>query len=106
VPNPKLHDRRLSDRIATRIPAEIRSAQGARYNLVISDLSVDGCAIVSSNRPLKPGQAYGLKIRNLEVLGSIAAWTNEGASGLRFEQSLHPAVAAHFAALYPPPQAD
>lgn len=68
---------------------------------MISDLSVSGCAIVSTGHPLAPGTAYGLKIDGLETLGSVTAWSDGHAAGLEFENELHPAVSDHVAARHP-----
>jgi hypothetical protein len=77
------------------------SSRGIRHQVVISDLSVSGCAIVSAGHPLAPDTAYGLKIDGLETLGSTAAWTDGHAAGLEFESELHPAVSDHVAARHP-----
>jgi len=103
----KISERRGAQRLATRIAAVAKTAQGQRHALHISDLSVGGCAIdVAGPHPLKPGTAYGIKINGLETLGSTTAWTAGQSAGLEFERPLHPAVADHIAALHPPVPSD
>ena len=94
-------ERRRSARTRTRIRAVASTSKGLRHRVVISDLSVSGCAIVSAGHPLAPGAAYGLKIDGLETLGSTAAWSDGHAAGLEFENPLHPAVSDHVAARHP-----
>lgn len=101
MPEFQKSERRRAARTRTRIGAVASSSRGIRHNVVISDLSVSGCAIVSAGHPLAPGAAYGLKIDGLETLGSTAAWTEGHAAGLQFENELHPAISDHVAARNP-----
>ena len=94
-------ERRQSARTPTSITAVASTSRGTRHKVVISDLSVSGCAVVTTGHPLAPGVAYGLKIDGLETLGSTAAWTEGQAAGLAFETKLHPAVSDHVAARHP-----
>lgn len=99
--SPNSSERRKAARTPTRIRAVASTSRGIRHKVIISDLSVSGCAIVSAGHPLAPGTTYGLKIDGLETLGSTAAWSDGPAAGLEFESALHPAVSDHVAARHP-----
>jgi hypothetical protein len=94
-------ERRRAARTRTRIRAVASTSLGIRHKVVISDLSVSGCAIVTAGDRLAPGAAYGLKIEGLETLGSTAAWSDGQSAGLLFENELHPAVSDFVAARHP-----
>ena len=100
--NSRSAERRRAPRKPTHIRGVAKTSQGGRHALAITDLSVNGCAIVATGHPLRPGSTYGLKINGIETLGSTAAWAVGQSAGLAFASPLHPAVADHIAMLHPP----
>ena len=97
-------ERRRSARKPTQIRGIAKTSQGGRHALEVTDLSVNGCAVVATGHPLRPGAAYGLKINGLETLGSTSTWAAGKTAGLVFEHPLHPAVADHLVLLHPRPR--
>ena len=94
-------NRRMRKRTSTNISAKATTAFGAHHDVAIADLSASGCGVVTSGPALTPGVAYNVKIEGLEPQEARAAWAVGQRAGLTFSQSLHVAVADHFAQLYP-----
>jgi hypothetical protein len=88
-------DRRRAPRYGVEIEGIIRSGIGGEDRVAISSLSVDGCRFNSARRRISSGTPLTITVGPVALIQARVAWRVGPVHGLRFEQSLHPAVLDH-----------
>jgi hypothetical protein len=87
-------DRRTSERIVSRVDAEALVA-GRLGRGIVSNLSVDGCRIETTNGFVAQGDPIILRLPGtIRVVGTVV-WREGRAAGVKFRAPMHPAVVAH-----------
>lgn len=87
--------KRQVERRASRVevPGEIglKAIGRSMYRVRIRDLSTDGCKVELVDRPSVGGTML-IKFEGLEIMEADAAWIDGHVAGLKFRNSIHPAV--------------
>ncbi|MBC2670672.1 PilZ domain-containing protein [Novosphingobium piscinae] len=88
------------------MPARCRMVSGFVEDVVIRDISAEGCRIMSLALNLRPGTRVVVRPAGMEGLCGTVRWSGHNEAGIEFERPLHPAVAEHmhrsFATFLPP----
>ncbi len=92
--------KRKEDRKTLALDAKFK-AQHDRRDVLIADLSRNGCRLVSGGLHLPVGQGILLRPQGLQSLAAVVRWSMDGAIGVEFETPLHPAVVDHLCRLHP-----
>ena len=87
-------ERRAHERIAACVEVEALVA-GRLGRATVSDLSVNGCRIETSNGFVSPGDPIVLRLPNSIRMAGTVVWRDERNAGVEFRTSMHPAVVAH-----------
>lgn len=99
-------DFRRSCRKALAMPARCRMLSGFVEDVVIRDVSPEGCRIVSFALNVRPGTRVVIRPAGMEGLCATVRWAGRNEAGLEFEHPLHPAIADHmhrsYATFLPP----
>ena len=88
-------DDRRSTRLALVLPARCRTLNGFIDDVVIRDLSPEGCRIKSFALSVKVGSQVVLRPQNLEGLCGIVRWISGHEAGIEFERPLYAPVVEH-----------
>jgi hypothetical protein len=87
-------ERRRDDRVATQVDVEAL-VLGRLGRATVSNLSVNGCRIETSNGFVFPGDPIILRLPGtIRVVGTVV-WREGRDAGVEFRSPLHPAVVAH-----------
>jgi hypothetical protein len=89
---------RRSERTPLAAKASIRLARGAKFEVVVANLTNEGCCIVSKFLNLRAGDFVGLRIANMESWPATVRWSNHTTAGLEFIHPLYGPVAEHLQA--------
>jgi hypothetical protein len=81
--------RRRDSRLKATLDARLVTVSGS-HTLLICDLSMSGARLSSKHR-LRQGAQAVLSWLDFEAFGAIV-WTNDGVSGMEFDQLLDPSV--------------
>lgn len=104
--NQQATDCRRSRRMALAMPARCRKLSGFVEDVVIRDISSEGCRIMGFALNVQPGTRVVIRPNGMEGLCGIVRWTGRNEAGVEFERALHPAVAEHmhrsYATFLPP----
>lgn len=99
-------DCRRSRRLALAMPARCRMLSGFAEDVVIRDVSPEGCRIMSYALNLRPGTKVVVRPTGMEGLCGTVRWMGRHEAGIEFDRPLYPAVAEHmhrnFATFLPP----
>lgn len=91
--------RAINQRRAPREPvvlaAMCRTATGRSGEVVIIDLTAEGCRIFLKALPLSEGLKLRIRPDNFESLPGVVRWVSRGYAGIQFDRPLYGAVAAH-----------
>ena len=99
-------DLRRSERIQVTLPARCRAHRSLNADVVLSDLTAEGCCIFTKNIFLRVGERVVIRPESLEGLPAIVRWVYRHQAGVEFEQPLYGPVAEHLQQRYVafPPQ--
>ena len=86
-------ERRFSERISMHLSGLARVA-GRSERVTISDLSAEGCRLVTSHGFVEVGDSVALKFTEIRIRGDVV-WQCGREVGLQFHSRLHPAIVAH-----------
>jgi len=86
---------RRSIRLSMAMPARCRSLGGFVDDVVIRDLSADGCRIVSHALTARPGMRIVLRPSSMEGLCGEVRWVRGHEAGIEFERPLYAPVVEH-----------
>lgn len=91
---------RRSERLSVRMTASLREQSFSKFDVLVSDLSMDGFRCETHYR-LQPDAIVWLTIPGFAPLESRVVWANRNSYGCAFTQPLHVAVLEHVARLHP-----
>jgi hypothetical protein len=89
------YDRRAATRSAVRVGAGLYDNVRPSFDIVVIDLSTDGCGI-TTGLELEPGSRVWLKLPGLESWACKVVWCGDGRAGLSFDNPLHQGVLDRF----------
>ena len=99
-------DCRRSRRLALAMPARCRMLSGFVEDVVIRDISPEGCRIMGYALNIRPDTKVVVRPAGMEGLCGTVRWAGRYEAGIEFERPLHPAVAEHmhrsYATFLPP----
>lgn len=90
---------RRSERLSVRMTASLREQSFSKFDVEVSDLSIDGFRCETHYR-LIPDSIVWLTIPGFAPLESRVVWAGRNAYGCAFTQPLHVAVMEHVARLH------
>lgn len=97
---------RRSCRLALALPARCRTLGGFIDDVVIRDISAEGCRIVSRALTVRPGAMVVIRPNGLEGLCGTVRWVRGHEAGIEFEVPLYLPVVEHlhrsYASFLPP----
>lgn len=89
-------DRRLEPRPSLGRQGTLRTADGARFDIVVSDLTRDGCRL-HTDAALTPGAIVNVGLAHIGLTPAQIVWHGSAGYGCRFDQALpRGAVSAAF----------
>ncbi len=86
---------RKSERARVTISAICRTATGRSGDVVIVDLTAEGCRIFTKALALSPGLKVRIHPANFDVLPGVVRWISGGFAGIQFDKPLYGPVAEH-----------
>ncbi len=86
---------RRSQRLALVLPARCRTLSGFVDDVVIRDLSPEGCRIMSFALSVRAGAKVVLRPEHMEGLCGTVRWVNGNEAGVEFEHPLYAPVVEH-----------
>ena len=99
-------DGRRSRRMALAMPARCRMLSGFGEDVVIRDVSPEGCRIIGYALHVRPGSKVVVRPVGMEGLCGTVRWSAGHEAGVEFDRPLYPAIAEHmhrsFATFLPP----
>ena len=86
---------RKSQRAPVTLSATCRTATGRSGDVVIVDLTAEGCRIFTRALGLSVGLQVRIRPANFEVIPGVVRWVAGGYAGIEFERPLYGPVAEH-----------
>jgi hypothetical protein len=93
-------DKRRTKREKVIVAARCRKYDGLVENVILSDLSEDGCRLYADDMTLRVGQRLTLQPSKLDAIAGQVRWVDGNRAGVAFDQPLHSAVAEHLQQQY------
>ncbi|MBC2665658.1 PilZ domain-containing protein [Novosphingobium flavum] len=97
---------RRSVRLTLALPARCRSLNGFAQEVVIRDISVEGCRLISHSLSISPQAKVVIRPTGLEGLCGTVRWICGHEAGIEFDSPLYLPVVEHlhnrFASFLPP----
>lgn len=90
---------RRTKRVPVRGTVRVKRSGRARYQVMIFDLSSDGCKVEFADRPMID-ESVVVRLEGIEPLEASVRWMSGCVGGLRFSKKLHPAVLSLYLASY------
>ena len=75
--------------------ARLRSTGGMYWDVVVTDLSAEGCNIAKPDIRLRANQRISIKIESIDYLLGHVKWAAELSAGIEFDRPLYGPVAEH-----------
>jgi hypothetical protein len=75
--------------------ATCRTSEGGAEDVVLSDISLDGCGLVGSEGMVQPGQLVIMRMQSLEGLEGTVCWVKATRAGIKFARPLYAPVLDH-----------
>lgn len=88
-------DARRSRRLALTLPARCRTLNGFGDDVVIRDLSAEGCRIMSFALSVRVGGHVVVRPQGLEGLCGTVRWVRGHEAGIEFDRPLYTPVVDH-----------
>jgi len=99
-------DPRRSRRLSLAMPARCRTLKGFVEDVVIRDISAEGCRIVSHALTVRSGAQVVVRPNGMEGLCGTVRWVRGQEAGIEFDRPLYLPVVEHmhrrFASFLPP----
>ena len=92
----KVHIPRRSERKQVAFPAHCRSHGGRAHDVMISDLTAEGCCICTLTMRLEAGQRVTIRPDGLQNIAGNVRWSTHAKAGIEFEYPMYAPVAEHF----------
>jgi hypothetical protein len=86
---------RQSMRYPVWVMANCRGSMGRLSDIILSDLSTDGCGVTAAEGLVKPGQLIVVRLQGLEGLAGRVVWVKGKKAGVKFERPLYGPVVEH-----------
>jgi len=93
-------DCRRSRRLALAMPARCRMLSGFVEEVVIRDISAEGCRIMSYALNIRPGSKVVVRPVGMEGLCGTVRWSGRNEAGIEFDRALYPAIPEHMHRTY------
>lgn len=97
---------RRSTRLSLAMPARCRTLRGFVDDVVLRDISAEGCRIVSGALTVRPGAMVVIRPNGMEGLCGTVRWVRGHEAGIEFETPLYQPIVEHlhrsFASFLPP----
>jgi PilZ domain len=77
------------------VTASCRSSMGRQSDIILSDLSTDGCGVTTGEGLVKAGQMIVVRLQGLEGLAGTVVWVRGNKAGVKFERPLYGPVVDH-----------
>ena len=90
---PSNHRRGIRDSVA--MTARVRSTGGIILDVVVTDLTAEGCCIAKPDIRLMSDQRVSIKLESLEYMLGHVKWAFESTAGIEFDRPLYGPVAEH-----------
>jgi hypothetical protein len=90
-PRVRKHSPRKAERISVEAEISLRRSGRIAYRVDLFDLTRFGCSCEFIERPAI-GERLWVRFDRLESLEAVTCWVEESRVGLKFENSVHPAV--------------
>lgn len=91
-------NRRVEGRLALEIPGMLYLHGHSSGQIIISQLSANGCRLTGVPMQLETGQLIKIMIGGIGPFEAEVRWSSSYAAGVRLAVPLHAAIIAHFAA--------
>ena len=75
--------------------ASCRISLGRASDVILSNLSVDGCCITAQEGLLRPGQLVVVRLQSFEGLPGKVCWVRGKRAGVKFDRPLYGPVVEH-----------
>jgi hypothetical protein len=95
-------DRRRAPRRPVLRSAICHTDTGRVGDVVIVDLTAQGCCIQTNALALTAGLRVRLEPFQFDTLAGVVRWCDRGRAGIAFDRPLHPAVAEHLQETWAP----
>jgi PilZ domain len=86
---------RQSIRYPVWVTAACRGSMGRMSDIILADLSTDGCGVTAGEGLLKPGQLVVVRLQSLEGLAGKVVWVRGKKAGVKFDRPLYGPVVEH-----------
>ena len=86
---------RQSIRYPVWMTASCRTSLGRASDVILSNLSAEGCGVTSSEGLLRSGQLIVVRLESLESLPGRVCWVRSKRAGVKFDQPLYGPVVEH-----------
>ena len=90
---------RRSMRYPVWLTATCRGSMGRMSDIILSDLSTDGCGVTAAEGLLKTGQLLVVRLQSLEAQAGSVVWVRGKKAGVKFERPLYGPVVEHIVRL-------
>ncbi len=77
------------------LTAVCRTSTGLREDVILSDISTDGCGITLANAKVRTGQKVIIRPDTLEGLPGTVCWVIGNRAGVKFDRPLYGPVVDH-----------
>lgn len=86
---------RRHGRDAVAMTARVRSTSGLALEVVVTDLTAEGCCIAKPNLPLRDRQRVSVKLESIDYQLGTVKWAHMATAGIEFDRPLYGPVAEH-----------
>jgi hypothetical protein len=86
---------RQSIRYPVWVTATCRTSLGSVSDVILSNLSVDGCGLTTAEGLLRSGQQIVIRLHSLEPLPGKVCWVRDERAGVKFDRPLYGPVVEH-----------
>ena len=86
---------RQSIRYPVWLTASCRTSLGSASDVILSNLSTDGCGLATAEGLLRPGQQIVVRLQSIESLPGKVCWVRGKRAGVRFDRPLYGPVVEH-----------
>ena len=91
---------RRAHRRSVDLAARCRTQSGLRDKGHITDISSEGCCVITNELFIKRGARVVIRPEGIEGLTGVVRWIEGNRAGVEFDQPLYPAVVDHLVARY------
>lgn len=86
---------RQSIRYPVWLTASCRTSLGSASDVILSNLSADGCGLTAADGLLRPGQQVVIRLQSIEGLPGKVCWVRGKRAGVKFDRPLYGPVVEH-----------